>query len=217
MNFCPEKSGRWTTCALMFLRIMKLIVLILTTIGLVQASASSYAQKVTLYMEKMPLSQVFKEIRKQTGYDFFYTDDMLNTSKPVTIHVKELDLPAVLNKCLVDQPLTYSIENNIILIHTKPVSKERAPPRMVTGVVVDEHNNYLPGVTVKVKGDLQRVTLTNEKGSFTIIIPDEKAVLQFSSVGFVSREVLPVSSSAGPLKVVLRADIGDLDQVQVIA
>ncbi|SHN09858.1 TonB-linked outer membrane protein, SusC/RagA family [Chitinophaga sp. CF418] len=216
MNFCPEKSGRWTTCALMSLRIMKLIVLILTSIGIVQASATGYAQKVTLSMEKTPLSQVFKEIRKQTGYDFFYTDDMLNTSKPVTIHVKDLELPAVLNKCLVNQPLAYSIENNIILIHAKPITSEPAPPRMVTGMVMDEHNNYLPGVTIKVKGDLQRVTLTNEKGSFTIIIPDEKAVLQFSSVGFVSREV-PVTGSTGPLKVVLRADIGDLDQVQVIA
>lgn len=195
---------------------MKLIVLILTTIGIVQASASSYAQRVTLNMEKTPLSQVFREIRKQTGYDFFYTDDMLSSSKPVTVHVKDLDLAAALGKCLANQPLTYSIENNIILIHAKPAITEPVPPRVVTGSVIDEHSNYLPGVTVKVKGDLQRVTLTNEKGSFTIVVPDEKAILQFSSVGFVSREV-PVTAGTGPLKVVLRVDVGDLDQVQVIA
>lgn len=195
---------------------MKLIVLILTTIGIVQASASGYAQRVTLNMEKTPLSQVFREIRKQTGYDFFYTDDMLNSSKPVTVHVKDLDLAAALSKCLVNQPLTYSIENNIILIHAKPTITEPVPPRVVTGLVVDEHSNYLPGVTVKVKGDLQRVTLTNEKGNFTIVVPDEKAILQFSSVGFVSREV-SVTAGPGPLKVVLRVDVGDLDQVQVIA
>ncbi|MVT09057.1 SusC/RagA family TonB-linked outer membrane protein [Chitinophaga sp. ysch24] len=216
MNFCPEKSGRWKTCALMSLRIMKLIVLILTTIGIVQASATSYAQKVTLNMEKTPLSQVFKEIRKQTGYDFFYTDDILNTSKPVTIHVKDLDLPAVLSKCLANQPLTYSIENSIILIHAKPVTREPAPPGIVTGTVTDEHNNSLAGVTVKVKGELQRMTLTNEKGTFSLIVPDGKAILQFSYVGFVSREIA-VARITEPLKVVLRVDIGDLDQVQVIA
>ncbi|WP_432327683.1 hypothetical protein ACRQ5D_31075 [Mucilaginibacter sp. P25] len=51
---------------------MKLsIILLLATI--LQVSAKSYAQKITLSEKNAPLEKVLKEIREQSGYDFFIT------------------------------------------------------------------------------------------------------------------------------------------------
>ncbi|WP_432714835.1 hypothetical protein, partial [Pedobacter sp.] len=65
---------------------MKLIILLLTT-AIMQVSASTFAQKVTLSKKNAPLSEIFNEIRIQTGYDFLYNNKLLSSAHPVTIHV----------------------------------------------------------------------------------------------------------------------------------
>lgn len=218
MNFCPEKLGRPPACALKLLRVMKLIILILTA-AIIQVSAASYAQRVTLNLEKAPLAQVFKEIRKQTGIDFFYTDDLLSQSKPVSVHIKDAELKDALARCLNKQALSFTIENNIIVIHSRQpqdLPAEKAPPRIVTGKVVDEQNMFLPGVTIKVKGNPRYTVITNEKGEFVITVPDDNAILQVSYIGFTSIE-LPVSAMKKSAVISMKPDINNLDQVQVIA
>jgi TonB-dependent starch-binding outer membrane protein SusC len=214
MTFCSEKSGRLYACAQKLLRVMKLLSLLLT-VCIIQVSANSFAQRVSLSLDNAPLSQVFREIRKQTSYDFFYTDDLLSASKPVTIHVNDVDLKDALNACLNAQPLTYSIENNIILIHAR--REERIPPqKIITGRVTDDQNRPMSGVSVKIKGNPHAAAVTNEKGEFTLVAPDDHAVLQFTSIGFVSRE-MDVAGIKGAVNITMKVDVGDLDQVQVIA
>jgi TonB-dependent starch-binding outer membrane protein SusC len=64
----------------------------------------------------------------------------------------------------------------------------------VTGRVTDENNNPLAGVTVQVKKS-NTTTTTNETGSFSITVPDKKAVLVFTYVGFESQEVVAGSNN----------------------
>ena len=58
----------------------------------------------------------------------------------------------------------------------------------VTGRVVDDKGNPLPGVTVAVKGKDGGVT-TDVTGKYTIEIPDDTATLVFTFVGFSPFEV----------------------------
>ena len=58
----------------------------------------------------------------------------------------------------------------------------------VTGRVVDDKGNPLPGVTVAVKGKEGGVT-TDVSGRYTIEIPDDTATLVFTFVGFSPMEV----------------------------
>jgi len=51
------------------LLIMKMVIIIMTATFL-QVSASSFGQKVTLTESNISLDKLFKQIRKQTGYDF---------------------------------------------------------------------------------------------------------------------------------------------------
>ena len=61
--------------------------------------------------------------------------------------------------------------------------------RTVTGRVTKAaDNNPLPGVTVVVKGTTAGV-LTDIDGKFTITVPNNQAVLQFSFIGFTTKEI----------------------------
>lgn len=215
MNFYTTKLCR-PPARIVFLRTMKLFVL-LFTISIFHANAATFAQQVTLNVEKAPLAQVFREIRTQTGYDFFYTNNLLNRSKPVSIHVKNRDLKEVLNQCLSDQSLTFSIENNIIVVRAaKREEPRKVPSKAIVGKVVDEGNKPIPGATIVLKGNPKVATFSNEKGEFVISVPDDQAVLVASYVGFATQE-LAVKSLKSPAIIVLRASVGDLNEIQITA
>ena len=63
-----------------------------------------------------------------------------------------------------------------------------AQPRTLTGKVVDETGFPLPGVTVLGKGTTVG-TVTNADGTFSLSVPANVTVLQFSFVGMRSQEV----------------------------
>lgn len=112
------------------LNVMKLTAFLLLVLAL-QVSATGYSQKLTLNMHNVSLSKVFKEIRKQTGYTFFYNTEMLDQTGKVSVSVVQADLESVLSKCLLNKNLNYSIEDNTIILSVKPgEQQEEAPVRL---------------------------------------------------------------------------------------
>ncbi len=198
-----------------FLRAMKFTVLLLV-IAVLQVNATVSAQRLTLNLNRSPLSTLFKEIRKQTGYDFFYTDDLLQGHESVSIHVKDAPLKEVLEQSLNKQALAFSIENSIIVISSKLEVQKPVPTKTIIGKIVDEHERPLAGVTIKVKGSSRAVTASNDKGEFVIVVPDEQAILQVSYIGYTSVEV-PVKSLKSPAMIALKAAVSDLNEIQITA
>src|SRR5579863_9054101 len=92
---CKRRSGARPILTKTW-RIMRLTAIFLL-LALMQVSAKSWSQKLTLNVKDAPLEKVFKDIRKQTGYDFLYNDDWLQDAKRVTIDVTGADLKDVLN------------------------------------------------------------------------------------------------------------------------
>ncbi|WP_128544145.1 SusC/RagA family TonB-linked outer membrane protein [Larkinella soli] len=85
---------------------------------------------------------------------------------------------------------------------------------MVQGVVTaEETGDPLPGVSVVVKG-LQRGTTTDGQGAFQLSVPDDRATLVFSFIGYETQEVAVGNRSR--LAVALKADIRALNEVVVI-
>jgi len=154
------------------------------------ASANSYAQKVSLKVENESLKTVFKDLRKQSGYFFIYTDEMLKQSKPVSIKVDRKDIQDVLVQIFREQPLTYTIKEQVIVVKSKPepTNIKVAKDVTITGKVSSAlDGGPLVGVTVKVKGT-QKGTITNVDGAFTINVPD-MAILQFTYIGYTTLEL----------------------------
>lgn len=199
---------------------MKLTIIILTT-AIMQVSAATYAQKVTLAAKNAPIAKIFNDISRQTNYTFVYTAQMLEKTKPVTIDIKNMSLTEALDKCFRDQPLTYTIKDQVIIVSFKgqkslDSSDSRAPTSLlIKGRVFDENGQPLVGATVKLNNGTNTAT-TNEKGEFTITINTDEAVLSVSYIGYHTQNIT-VNGSQQIFVVNLERVNSKLDEVHVIA
>lgn len=168
-------------------------VILIATI--MQVSASSYAQRITLNTKNTALEKVLKDIRQQSGYDFLFSEGLIRSSKPISISVRNAGIEEVLEKCFDDQPITYKIENKTVLLKAKPptlldrVAAVFAADIEVRGNIINKKTNEpLSGVTLKVKNKKINAG-SNAKGEFLLPKMDENSVITFSSVGFDSLQV----------------------------
>jgi TonB-linked SusC/RagA family outer membrane protein len=173
------------------LLMMTKLTAVLLVSACLQVSAKGYSQKVTLSETDVPLKKVFKEIRRQTGYLFFYSDELLQQARKVTIHLQDASLEQVLDSCFRDQPLVYHIVAKTIIVNgaePRPVSNPPPPDKIqVRGRVRDAGGAPLTGVSVTVPGTRLGVT-TDDKGDFDIEV-ESNGVLHFSYVGYETLDV----------------------------
>ena len=188
-------------------------------ICIMQVSANTYAQKITIKKSNAPLKAVIEDIRKQSGYDIIFDANLINHLKPVTINIKEATIEKALDVCLKDEPLTYTIEDKFVVLKVKDVLTSGISTRVIvkditiTGHVYDQHNKTLPGVTVKIQ-NTQIAVSTKEDGSYRIIVPDEKAVLVFSFIGFETQNV--IVGTKVEVNVILKDQNSSLSEVVVV-
>jgi len=85
---------------------------------------------------------------------------------------------------------------------------------LVSGQVVDEGGNPLPGVTVLVEGT-NRGTSTTFEGTYALKIDDSSQSLQFSYIGFETQSILVGEQKI--IDVILLENLESLEEVQVVA
>ena len=178
------------------LQIMKITAILLLTVCLQASAREGYSQKITLSQNNVSLKTIFKDIERQSDYQFFYKEKLLKQAKNVNINVANASIDEVLSVCLQDQSLTYSVIDKIIVIKKQaPVPpKTEEPviaqvPTEIRGVVVSDSTGLpLAGVSVKLKGT-NKGAYTDVNGNFVLQVPDGGAILVISSIGYDSREV----------------------------
>ncbi|WP_442591265.1 SusC/RagA family TonB-linked outer membrane protein [Pedobacter sp. AW31-3R] len=182
--------------------------------AMMQVSATTLAQQITIHRKNANLTEVFKTIRLQTGYDFVYDQDLISKALPIDINVNNAELHDVLKNCLANQSLTYTIENKTVIIQEKGFLdkvKSLFADIVVNGTVLDENGLPLPGVSIKVKGT-NRYTMSGNNGRFYIATTDESPILTISYLGYKTIEV----TGTPTLTVNMVPDPAKLDEVQVI-
>mgnify|MGYP003575359920 FL=1 len=149
-----------------------------------QATLAGYAQQVTINVKSVPLKEIFRQLRVQTGYDFLYANDDLNGTKSKTLDVRNASLTSVLDNVLNGESLGYTINGNNVTI------RKKAQPAAirVTGKVTDENGQPLPGLSIRLK-DNTASAITNNEGNYSITVPGSNAILVFSYLGFDTQEV----------------------------
>jgi TonB-linked SusC/RagA family outer membrane protein len=196
---------------------MKLTAVLLIAACL-QVSAKGNAQNISISQRNTTLEKVFKEIHRQTGYQFFYQDELLQQAKKFDISVKNASIEQVLELCFKDQPLNFTITEKTITIKRKEeVNVSNAPPLPpvpidVTGKVKDENGKPLAGVSVSIVGGKGGVS-TDGGGNFSISVP-ENAVLSFSYVGYKT-VTIPVKGKTS-IEITLNPNVSSMTDVVVI-
>ena len=192
LTHTKTKSMKLNTQSTNQRRITKtLLIMKLTAFFLVAAclnvSASGYSQKVTLVAKKATLQKVFKEINRQTGFQFFYRDDLLNKAGRVDIDVKDAKLEEVLELCFNNLPLTYTILEKTIVVKQKEevLISAPAPPQSVLSGTVTAGGKPVSGISVVVMPS-NRGTTTDVNGRYSITLKDGDYTVTFSSIGYVT-------------------------------
>src|ERR1044072_6528906 len=80
------------------LLMMKFTALLLLATCL-QLQATTYAQTITLNVKNSPLEVVLRQLKKQSGYHFFYKDAAVRDAKPVKLDVSNRPFEEVLHLC----------------------------------------------------------------------------------------------------------------------
>lgn len=195
---------------------MKLTTVILIT-TLLQVSAASFGQKMTLERKGISLQRIFKEIRKQTGYDVLLSTNRIRISSAIDVSFNNASLAEVMEKVIRGRGLTYTIEDKTILIKPEIVLQDKSGGMLNTidirGTVTDEKGKPLPGASVKVKGG-SNSTVTDRNGGFALKGIDGDAVLIVSYLGFIVNETKVNNQVV--VNVVLKEDQKGLNEVVVV-
>src|SRR5882757_9272876 len=152
----PLQPRRKRIISLKVLLIMKLTAFFI--VACLHVSAGGNAQNITLSVKNKSLQAVFKEIRKQSGYEFFYNQSILTKVSPITVDVKNVPIDQALNACFKDQQITYEIIGKNIVIKEKDAparAPSTAPHEIVFtpihGKVFIADNAPAAGATVSLK------------------------------------------------------------------
>jgi len=195
-----------------------LLIMKLTTLALIatmmQVSAAGFAQ-VTYKKEQISLEHLFREIRKQTGYNVLWSANNLKRTSLINVDFKNTSLDAVLSSSLDNQNLSFVIEHNTVLIRELTFPKpEKKVDIIFRGLIKDENGLPLIGAGIRVKGTMNS-TSTDSNGAFSLIVPDEKTVLLFSYVGYETTEI--IVGTQRNLVIQLKPLGGQLDEIAVVA
>nr|WP_121271990.1 SusC/RagA family TonB-linked outer membrane protein [Pedobacter schmidteae] len=197
---------------------------IVLMLSLLQVSASSFAQRLTYSRKNASMGEIFKEIKKQTGYHVFYADESVNINRVLDVSFKNADLKSVMNTVLKDQALEYSIDTRNIIIKPKPpgiIDKiiDLFKNIDVVGRVVDEEGKPLAGATVFASMEAEAISvakvgnnsvvfrktnavaITDATGKFYLRNVDERAVITISYLGYTVQRI-KAAKDMGVIKMV---------------
>jgi len=205
--------------------VMKLTAIFLLAMVL-QGSAGTIAQTVTFSGKEVAIPRVLTVFREQTGFRFFYRNDDIKDAIPVTVQFANTPLRTALEQIFTGQLIDFEIQGNTVFISRKAIVQKAPPvlpyvavveatinlPGDVRGVVRDEKNNPMPGVTVFCRAT-HTVTVTSAQGEFMFKNLRDGDTLQFSSVNFESLTVR--ASTKGMMIVYMKPRVAELQMITI--
>lgn len=199
------------------MRVMK-ISMFLMTFCLLQLSAATFGQRLTIRKTNSTIPEILLEIRSQTGYDFFYKTGLFDNSPKVNMVIINASLEEVLKRCLESNGFNYGIKDKIVTIKSYKENSSvnglnHVSQQIQKGRVVKASDESgIPGVTVHVIGT-KLSTSTNQNGSFSINIPASAEKLSFSILGY-KKQIVSIQPGQ-EIKIRLEFAVEQIDAVEV--
>ncbi len=201
-----------------------LFFLILST-GSVLAQDSE--KRITIQNKDISLKEVFKQIEQQTGYSIAYEQSAIDTSKEISLSLKNATIDQALTQIVKDSRLTYKITGYHIIISLKSEKSMNSQPttekpvQNIRGVVIDSKTNApVEYATVTVANHPSLGAVTDGQGRFTIKnVPVGRYSIETTFMGYnpsLTSEVLVSSSKEVNLQITLTENVHYLNEVVVL-
>ena len=202
-----DRRCLWTICRRV------LFVIFLSSSFLTTAYAQE--ERVSFEVQGAKLSEVISILEKSTGYTFLYQDEQVAAVKNLTFRFTNEKLSVVLTKCLEGTNLVWSVEDKTVILKKEetPVvqqQQQQVKTRKITGRVVDETGEPLPGVTIMIEGTKMGTT-TQVDGTYSIHCTESKTLaLLYSFTGMKNQRIVVGDKSKIDVKLV--EDVTELEE-----
>jgi len=181
-------------------------------------------KEISLKVESMEVKKILNLIEKQADVKFVYSTNSIQGLQSTLLKELKGPLNKVLDQILVPINVSYEVvgTNRILLRKKTPgtvipsqgiIFPSQLMERKISGKVVDEKGEGLPGVNVLVVGS-QQGTSTNEKGEYQLSVGDAAVTLKFSFIGYISQEI--VADKNNVVNISLAPDVSALKEVVVV-
>ena len=182
---------------------------------MVVIQAAAFAQggmKITIQKENITVIEALKEVEKQSKLSVGYNDSQLIDKPAINLNLKNIDLEKALSIILKGTGFTYGIKRNYINIIPQPKTGA-VVIKQVTGRVVDEKNEPLIGVNIRVEGT-DDGTVTDLEGKY-VIKASIGSILSFTYIGYISSYVKIADKNVYNIQ--MSANVEALNEVVVTA
>ena len=184
---------------------------------LIGAGVDSFAQRVTFKRKNVSLQRVFKEIRKQTKYDFLYNANLLKGLKSVNVDFRNSRLEQVLDSLLHTKSLDYKIENKVVMISVKESFIQINPiTYSVIGTIKDKQGALLPGAHILLSG-YKNGTAADSAGRFVLkgLTPGNYNLVVEMMGYFPLNQNVIITNKTKQVEIFLQENVRLLDEVVV--
>jgi iron complex outermembrane receptor protein len=172
------------------------------------------SSKVTIKMNDVSLIEVFDEIKSQTGYKFMYKSSDVNEQQKISITKLNSEIKVVLDELFTKTNLTYVLKGKQVLVSKKKEinTKTQKKKKTISGIILDEFGDPLPGVNIVVKGTTIG-TMTGINGEYELAVGEGNPEIVVSYLGY-STIVFKANQQKSSIQ--LQEDSQALEEVVVI-
>ncbi|MEJ2883206.1 SusC/RagA family TonB-linked outer membrane protein [Pedobacter sp. GR22-6] len=162
-------------------------------LSIMQLSAASFGQRMTLKSNRISVEKVLWEIRRQTGYDVLVPTAKFKTDRTIQANFNNAPIAEALDAVVAGTDFSFSIQDNSVYIveNFRPFADQiRQLVQYVTisGRVLGAGKLPLVGAGIKVSGTRNAVSTTSE-GRFSINARLTDSLV-ISYVGYTTRTIL---------------------------
>lgn len=159
-------------------------------ISIFQVSAEVvYSQnaRLSIDLSKTSIKNVLSEIEAKSEFYFLYNNKLIDVERIVSIKVKDEKIETILKTLFEGENVDFLVKDRHVVI-TPLEKKELVNPKKIKGKVQNSTGEFLPGVTVLLKGTATG-TVTDIDGKFSLSDIEDGATLIFSFVGLKKQEI----------------------------
>ena len=187
-------------------------------------------KKLSINVTNIELKTVLEKVQSIVDAKFVFSPTIINVKRKLSFSIQDKTVADFLNQIVQPLGINYKGVGNLIILYDardkddaskiSAISNITAPEkkpidREISGVVVNDHKEPVPGASVSIQGT-NIGTLTDAKGKFHLSIPgNESVTLVISSVGY-QNQTIEVNANTASINVTLSTNINGLNEVIVI-
>ena len=187
----------------------------MTTLQVIAVDGYTQNATVNIHMKDTQVEKILKEIEKQSEYRFFYDAKSIQLNDVADVSWNSTKVSDALSELFGQKGIAYRLIDKQIVLFPVATTTELSVQQgiKVSGKVTDESGIPMPGVNILIKGSAIGV-VTDINGNYNITVPNEKSILVFSFIGYISYEMEVAAQTTIDMQ--MAEDTREIEEVVVV-